>query len=151
MVFLVEILRFFLIQRVLVDHNLAMECPWGVPTIAKVLCEYVERIGRLGVGFGGVDPRALCIPSYPGASGLTGALDRPDPVRSPCGICLGELLCLCGFGPRCCWSVLSLFGAVLLGFVRGFPSLQVVFWKCFLFLSLEVSLRILGTFVVRLL
>jgi hypothetical protein len=26
-VFLVEILRFLLIQRVLVDHNLAMDCP----------------------------------------------------------------------------------------------------------------------------
>jgi hypothetical protein len=26
-VFLAEILRFLLIQRVLVDHNLAMECP----------------------------------------------------------------------------------------------------------------------------
>jgi hypothetical protein len=60
-VFLVEILRFLLIQRVLVDHNLAMECPWGVPTILEVLCESMERIERSGVGFGGVDLRGLFI------------------------------------------------------------------------------------------
>jgi hypothetical protein len=33
----------------------AMECPQGSPTVPKVLCESVERIGRLGFGFGGVD------------------------------------------------------------------------------------------------
>jgi hypothetical protein len=44
-VFLAEILQFLLIQWVLVDHNLAMECPWGVPTIPKVLCGSVERSG----------------------------------------------------------------------------------------------------------
>jgi hypothetical protein len=60
-VFLTEILLFLLIQRVLVGHNLAMECPWGVPTIPKVLFRSVERIGRSGVGFGGVDPRVLFI------------------------------------------------------------------------------------------
>jgi hypothetical protein len=43
-VFLAGFLRLLLIQRVLVDHNLAMECPWGVPTIPKVLFESVERI-----------------------------------------------------------------------------------------------------------
>jgi hypothetical protein len=78
MVFFAEILRFLLIQRVLVDHNLAMECPWGVPTIPKVLFRSVERIGRSGVGFGGVDPRVLFIPSCPGYTGLTGALDWSD-------------------------------------------------------------------------
>jgi hypothetical protein len=51
-VFLAEIFRFFLIQWVLVDHNLAMEFPWGIPTIPKVLFGSVKRIGRLGVGFG---------------------------------------------------------------------------------------------------
>jgi hypothetical protein len=30
----------------------------------------------LGVGFGGVDPRVLFIPSRPGVTGLTGVLDR---------------------------------------------------------------------------
>jgi hypothetical protein len=77
-VFLAEILRFLLIQRVLVDHNLAMECPWGVLTIPKVLCESVERIGRSRVGFGGVDSQVMFILSYPGVTGLTGALcDAP--------------------------------------------------------------------------
>jgi hypothetical protein len=69
---LAEILRFLLIQGVLVDHNLAMECPWGAPTIPKVLFGFVERIDRSGVGFGGVDPRVLFIPSFPGVTGLTG-------------------------------------------------------------------------------
>jgi hypothetical protein len=34
----------------------------------------VERLGRSGVGFGGVDPRVLFIPSNPGYTGLTGAM-----------------------------------------------------------------------------
>jgi hypothetical protein len=42
----------------------------------------VGRIKRLGVGFGGVDPRALFIPSCPDFTGLTGALDRSDLVSS---------------------------------------------------------------------
>jgi hypothetical protein len=47
-------------------------------TIPKVLFGSVERIRRLGVGFGGVDPRVLFISSCPGFTGLTGALDRSD-------------------------------------------------------------------------
>jgi hypothetical protein len=70
-VFLAEILRFLLIQQVLSEHNVAMECPWGVPTIPKVLFESVERIGRSGVGCGGVAPRVLFIPSCPGFTDLT--------------------------------------------------------------------------------
>jgi hypothetical protein len=38
----------------------------------------MERIGRSRVGCGGVDPRALFIPSYPGITSLTGALDWFD-------------------------------------------------------------------------
>jgi hypothetical protein len=38
----------------------------------------VERFGRSRFGFGGVDPRVLFIPSCPGYTGLTGALDRSD-------------------------------------------------------------------------
>jgi hypothetical protein len=38
----------------------------------------VERFGRSRLGFGGVDPRVLFIPSCPGYTGLTGALDRSD-------------------------------------------------------------------------
>jgi hypothetical protein len=127
-VFLAEILRFLLIQRVLVDHNLAMECPWGVPTIPKVLFGSMEWIERSGVGFGGVDPRVLFIPSCPGHTGLTGALDRSDRCEPFVGFALGELLDSCVFGLCWCWSVLGSFGGVLLGFVKGSSSLQVVFW-----------------------
>jgi hypothetical protein len=38
----------------------------------------VERFGRLRFGFGRVDLRVLFIPSCPGYTGLTGALDRSD-------------------------------------------------------------------------
>jgi hypothetical protein len=116
-VFLAEILWFLLFQRVLVDHNLAMEGPWGVPTIPKVLFESMERIGRSGVGFGGVDPRVLFIPSCPGLIGLTGASNRSDRCVPFVGFASGELLDSCGFGSWCCWSVLGLFGVVLLVFV----------------------------------
>jgi hypothetical protein len=91
----------------------------------------VERIGRLGVGFGGVDPRVLFIPSCPGYTGLTGALDRSDRCDPFVGFASGELLNPCVFGSCYCWSVLGLFGVVLLGFVWGFSSVQVVFWGCF--------------------
>jgi hypothetical protein len=57
--FLVEILLFLLIRQVLVDQIVAMQCPLGTPTILKILCESVERIGRSGIGFGGVDPRVV--------------------------------------------------------------------------------------------
>jgi hypothetical protein len=38
----------------------------------------VERFGRSRFGFEGVDPWVLFIPSCPGYTGLTGALDRSD-------------------------------------------------------------------------
>jgi hypothetical protein len=64
-VFLVEILKFLFIQRVLVDQIVVMGCPWGAPSIPKVLCETMERIGRSGSGFGGVDPRLVVHPELP--------------------------------------------------------------------------------------
>jgi hypothetical protein len=79
-------------------------------TIPKLLFETVERIGRSGVGFGGVHPRVLFIPSCPTVTGLTGVCLLWD-------LPLGELLDLCVFGSWCCWSVLGLFGVVLLGVV----------------------------------
>jgi hypothetical protein len=85
-----------------VDHNLAMEYPRGVPTIPKVLFGSVERIGRSGVGLGGVDSRVLFIPSCPGYTGLTGALDRSDWCEPFVGFALGELLIPCVFGLGCC-------------------------------------------------
>jgi hypothetical protein len=39
------------------------------------LLKSVEQFGRSRFGFGGVDLRVLFIPSYPGYTGLTGALD----------------------------------------------------------------------------
>jgi hypothetical protein len=83
----------------------------------KVLCKSVERFGRSGVGFGGVDPRVLFIPSCPGLTGLTGVCDRSDQCRPLVGFASGELLDLCVFGSWCCWPVLGLFRVVLLGFV----------------------------------
>jgi hypothetical protein len=54
-------------------------------------------------------------------------------VTSLTGVCLlrdfasGELFVPCVFGSCCCWLVLGCFGGVLLGFVKGSSSLQVVF------------------------
>jgi hypothetical protein len=90
----------------------------------------VERIGISGVGFGGVDPGVLFIPSCPGTTGLTGALDRSDRCDPSVGFVSGDLLDSCAFGSCWCWSVLVWFGGVLLGFVKG-SSLLVVFWGWF--------------------
>jgi hypothetical protein len=94
-----------------------MDSSRGVPTIPKVLFKSVERFGRLKFGFGEVDPRVLFIPSCPGNTGLTSALDRSDRCKPLVGFALGELLDSCVFGSWYCWSVLGLFGVVLLGFV----------------------------------
>jgi hypothetical protein len=81
------------------------------------LVQIQERFGRSGVGFGGVDLRVLFIPSCPGLTGLTGACDRSDRCMPLVGFASGELLDSCVFGSWCFWSVLGLFGVVLLGFV----------------------------------
>jgi hypothetical protein len=96
-------LRFLLIWQVWVDKIMAMDS--------------VERFRRLKFGFGGVDPRVLSIPSCPGYTGLTGALDWSVRCKLPVGFASGKLLDSCVFGSLCCWSVLGLFGVVLLGFV----------------------------------
>jgi hypothetical protein len=80
-------------------------------------------------------------------TGLAGAYDRSDRCDPSVGFASGELLVPCIFGSYCCWSVLGCFGGVLLGFVKGSSSLQVVFW----FQGLEKSLMLSGTFVVWLL
>jgi hypothetical protein len=79
--------------------------------------ESVERIGKSGVGFGGVDSRALFIPSCPGITGLTSALDRSDRCEPFVGFVSGALLGSSVFGLCCCWSVIGRFGVVLLSFV----------------------------------
>jgi hypothetical protein len=91
----------------------------------------VKRIGRSGVGFGGVDPRVLFIPSWPGMTGLTGALDRSERCKPFVGFASGDFLDSCVFWLCCWWSVLGQFGVVLLGFEKGSSSLRVVFWRCF--------------------
>jgi hypothetical protein len=77
----------------------------------KVLCEFVERFGRSGVGFGDVDPWVLFIPTSSGHIGLTGASHRSDQCRPLLGfarvnVCVSSLL-------SCVAAVLSLsqFGA----------------------------------------
>jgi hypothetical protein len=65
----------------------------------------------------GVDLRVLFIPSCPGVTGLTGALDRSDRCKPFVGFASGDLLDPCVFGLCCCWSVLGWFSVVLLGFV----------------------------------
>jgi hypothetical protein len=116
--FVAGFLRFLLIWQVLVDTNLAMDCPWGVPTISKVLRKSVERFGRSRVGFGGVDPRVLFIPRAQATpvwpvplTGLTGA--------DPDGFCSGERLGDFFVIPFCCcfefgsfWSSVGLFGVL---------------------------------------
>jgi hypothetical protein len=91
----------------------------------------VESIGSSGVGFEGVDPQVLLIPSCPSYTGLTGALDRSDRCEPFVGFASGELLNSCVFGFCWCWSVLGCFEVVLFGFVKGSSSLQFVFWRCF--------------------
>jgi hypothetical protein len=79
--FLVGFLRLLLIWQVLVDKTLAMDSPWGVPTIPKVLHKSMLRFGRSEFGFGGVDPRVLFIPTSSGHTGLTGASHGSDRCR----------------------------------------------------------------------
>jgi hypothetical protein len=59
----------------------------------------------------------LFIPSCLGLTGLTGASDRSDKCVPFVGFASGELLDSCVFGSWCCWSILGLFGVILLGLV----------------------------------
>jgi hypothetical protein len=81
------------------------------------LCKSVECFVRSGVGFWGVDPRVLFIPSCPGLTGLTRLCDRSNRCMPLVGFVSGEQLDLCVFGSWCCWSVFGLFGIVLKGYV----------------------------------
>jgi hypothetical protein len=148
-VFLAGFIWFLLIWQVLVGLNLAMDSSWGVPIIPKVLFKSVEWFGRSKFGFGGVDPRVLsraaqATPVWPVLlTGLTGA--------SHLWFASGVLLDSCVFGSWCCWSVLGLFGVVLLGFVYGFSFRAGCVLGAFLFQGLEKSLRLSRTLVVWLL
>jgi hypothetical protein len=60
----------------------------------------VERFGRFGVGFGGVDPWVAVHPELPNRTGLTGAHHWCDQCRGFVGFAFDELRGSCGFGPR---------------------------------------------------
>jgi hypothetical protein len=75
----------------------------------------------------------MFILSCPCLTGLTGVCDRSDRCMPLVGFSSGDLLDLCVFGSWGCLSVLGLFGGVLLGFVKGSSSLQVVFLGVFWF------------------
>jgi hypothetical protein len=117
----------------------------------KILFEFVERIGRPRVGFGGVDPRVLFIPSCLGYTSLNGALDWSDRCEPFVGLASGELLDPCVFGLCCCWPVLGRFGGVFVRLCVEFFSLAGCVLDVSLFQGLEKSLRLSRTFVVRLL
>jgi hypothetical protein len=59
----------------------------------------------------------LFILSYPGVTGLTGALDPSDRCEPFVGFASGERLDVFPVVMCCCWSVLGWFHGVLLGFV----------------------------------
>jgi hypothetical protein len=86
----------------------------------QVLHKSMEPFGRSEFGFGRVDPRVLFIPSCPGYTCLTGALDRSDRCEPSVGFASGELLNPCVFGSCCCWSVLGCFGGVFAWVCVGF-------------------------------
>jgi hypothetical protein len=111
-VFLVEILRFLLIQWVLVDQIVAMGCPWGTSTIPQshVRIRGVNREIRIWI-WRGWPRRDRCM-----------WLIRP--VQGPSGFASGQLPDLCGFGMWCYWLVLGRFQRVFLGFVMVFLLLQ---------------------------
>jgi hypothetical protein len=59
----------------------------------------------------------LFIPSCPGVIGLTGALDWSDRCKPFVGFASGERLGVFPIVVCCCWSVLSRFRGVWLGFM----------------------------------
>jgi hypothetical protein len=57
---------------------------------------------EIGSWIWGVDPRVRFIPSCPGYTDLTSALDRSDRCEPFVGFASGELLNPCVFGLCCC-------------------------------------------------
>jgi hypothetical protein len=108
-------------------YGLLMRCPYYPQGLVQVR----GAIRGSRFGFEGVDPWVLFISSCPGYIGLTGALDRSGRCESHVGFASGELLDSCVFGSWCCWSVLGLFGVVLLGLCRVFLPCRLCFWGCF--------------------
>jgi hypothetical protein len=73
----------------------------------------------------------LFFASCPGYTSLTGALDQSDRCEPLGGFALGELPDSCVLGPWCCWSVLGLFGVVLLVLCRVFLPCRLCFGSVF--------------------
>jgi hypothetical protein len=67
------------------------------------------------------------------------------------GFVSGELLGSCVVVLCCCWSLLGWFRVVLARLCEGFFFVVGCILGVFLFQGLEKSLRLSGTFVVRLL
>jgi hypothetical protein len=88
-------------------YGLSMMCSY----IPKVLRKSVERFGRSGVGFEGVDPRVLFIPRSPGHTDLTGASHQSDRCN-PCWVFAWVNIWVCSLLSRVAVvSCLGRFGA----------------------------------------
>jgi hypothetical protein len=84
-----------------------MRCSYYPQSLVRIC----GAIGRSGVGFGGVDPRVLFIPSCPDVTGLTGALDRSD--RCKPFVEFGLVICLIRLSLGCAVAGQFLAGLVL--------------------------------------
>jgi hypothetical protein len=154
-VFLAGFLRFLIFGQVLVGLNLAMDSSCGAPIIPKVFFKSVERFERSNFGFGGVDPRVLFIPTCPGYTGLTGALDRSDRCNpwwvfarvniwvSLLLSCVGAVSSLGQFGGRLAclviWGFLAVTG--LTGVLHRPDRCGATYWKSPSFTSRDRSDR----------
>jgi hypothetical protein len=69
------------------NHSYGM--PMRYSYYPKVLCESVERIGRLEFGFGGVDSRVAVHPESPGLDRCDRCLSPVWPVPTPWWVLLG--------------------------------------------------------------
>jgi hypothetical protein len=94
-------------------YGLLMRCSYYPQSLAQVR----GPIREIKVWIWGSWPAGAVHPKLPRLTDLTSVRDRSDWCRPFVGFASGELLDLCVFGSWCCWSVLDLFGVVLLGFV----------------------------------
>jgi hypothetical protein len=94
-------------------YGVPMRCSYFDQSLVRILGANRE----IGVGFGGVDPRALVIPRAQVLTGLTGASHWSDRCRLLVDFCscecFGEFLvvsCCCYFEFGQFWSSVGLFG-----------------------------------------